>query len=81
MVTGKTKIQGNKAVLTFTQEEYNIYDIIEKTPKAADNGKNSITAKIALPKSWAGKKVLCILTEDPRTPAAAEDCNDETATD
>ena len=54
-----------KATLKHEPESFVYYDVIEKIPSRSDNGKGSITAKIALPKSWVGKRVICLLAEEP----------------
>lgn len=47
-----------RVTVEFKDEKYPTYDIVEKT---ATNGGNS--ARVFVPKTWAGKKVVAFLLE------------------
>lgn len=53
------------AMLVRGQENISYYAEIEKTPTLFKAGKGSVASRLYLPASWAGKRVLCLLLEEP----------------
>lgn len=47
------------------QENISYYAEIEKTPALFKAGKGSVASRLYLPASWANKRVLCLLLEEP----------------
>jgi len=58
-----------KATLKPEIQELTYFDSIEKVTTKAETRKGYFSAKISLPKEWIGKRVLCLLIEEPDTPS------------
>jgi hypothetical protein len=54
-----------EATLIRGKENISYYAEIEKTPALFNAGKGSVASRMYLPASWAGKRVLCLLLEEP----------------
>lgn len=55
----------NNATITRGDEAVDFYAEIEKTPTLFRAGPGRTTSRLYLPASWAGKRVLCLLLEEP----------------
>ena len=54
-----------KGIISYSDETVDFYAAEEKTVSRYSTGKNQVIGKIYLPESWIGKKVRCLLLEEP----------------
>lgn len=54
-----------KGKLIHESEDVSYFGVIEKVTTKAAGGKGALSAKLYLPKEWIGKRVLCLLLDEP----------------
>ncbi len=56
-----------KGRLIHESEEVSYFGVVEKTATKAAGGRGAISGKVYLPKEWVGKRVLCLLLDEPES--------------